>query len=243
MSKPASNESSPVSAPEPKPVAAEKSKYGKRLDAIGIQMSAISEKLEKLLALKIKRTKQNDKTRGFSDVGTQEESVDNSEEKEADQGIEAEVAQLTEILNLLKAQKELNGIFEASKEDGSLKDGKEDEKGGGTFTCDSEEEAQAKIKSIVDAYKKLGFECEVSSSKDGNTTTISVRMPEQFKGKNPLNMSTEELQSARTAMEEEKGGKKGVVVHSPNGSMQPTTIKPMGPELVPGINASSTAQL
>ena len=179
---------------------------------------------------------EKEKIRGFSEGGSSVESeVDDKESL-------AELESLKNKIEILEAQKSLNELFaEALEGDGKdspkLEGGEDDQKGGGKFICQNAEQARATANQIVASYANLGIKCDLSEAMNGGalTITVTVHMPEQFKGKDPLKMSPEELAEIK------EGNKKAAAVEGvvgaeserPGSSCRPTS---------PALQVSPTAQ-
>ncbi|NBV07280.1 MAG: hypothetical protein EBS06_08640 [Proteobacteria bacterium] len=68
-----------------------------------------------------------------------------------------------------------------------------------------QEDMQALLSKIVRAYKELGFDCEAKIAENGKIN-VDVKMPEQFKGQDPLKLSAADLSKAREALTQQKPG-------------------------------------
>lgn len=202
-----------------KPESSKPNKYKQQVDLL----------IKQIADLKVQQN-EKEKIRGFSEGGASVESeVDDKESL-------AELESVKNKIAILEEQKSLNELFaDALEGDGKdspkLEGGEDDQKGGGKFICQDAAQARAVANQIVASYKNLGIDCDLSESMNGGSLTIvvTVHIPEQFKGKDPLKMSPEELAELK------EGNKKGVVaVDGPAGasaeSERPgTACKPTSP--------------
>ncbi len=95
-----------------------------------------------------------------------------------------------------EAQKTLNQTVGDALAKGNLREGDEI-KGGGIFHFSLAQETQNTAIVIAQTYRALGFECDIVSSKDGKSLKVEIHMPEKFKDRNPLEMSSAEILEAQ----------------------------------------------
>ena len=148
---------------------------------------------------------EDEKIRGFTDGGASTEETEEEAEEQIAM-LEAEIKLHEEELEITSAKEVIDEILQEAEKSGALKEvGDSDQKKGGmVFSCESSEDAEKLAKAIAGQFERLGFECDISKSKDGKVITVTVNMPEQFKDKNPLQMSAGELREARDILKNDK---------------------------------------
>lgn len=227
MSKPAAER--PQTEPKAAAKSAEesskpKNKYRRTAEGIDFTLRNLGTKLAELLKKRSDRQDEKDRIKGFTAGGASADVPDSEDDKE----LAAEIAMLQAQEESLKTQQELNEIFDDAVEKGQLQGSDDDGKGGGTFKCDSKDEAMALARSIAVRYEALGFKCDITSSKDGKNITVEIQMPKEFEGKNPLTMSADELQQAKEGVGQE--AKSGAAVGGkPGASPKPTAASAVTP--------------
>jgi hypothetical protein len=129
-------------------------------------------------------------------------------------------ADISSLITNCKAQQELNQILASAKvveeaaakrQEGVIEQGDDvqnERKKGWKLQFSSPQEAQDAADKIAGIYRSLGLKCEVSKTKGG--IEISVHLPENFKGEDPLTMAPKRLQEMKEAAQKENN--KGITV-------------------------------
>jgi len=149
-------------------------KYERRGDGLRAKIEALRD-----LMAKKHRDNEQENNKGFSKGGAQEEV----NEKEAD----AEMAMLEQELSEAQKQQEINNLLLNNECRG-------DEKEGDVIDAGNDK-AMRLAQDIAEKYHELGFQCEISVEE--NNVRVAPIMPQNFKGRDPLEMSSKELQQAR----------------------------------------------
>ncbi len=185
-------------------MAAPKNKYLSRIEGLLVTIGSLDGKLRELAK---RRQNKKEEMRGITEGGASIASPD----ADTDKDLNAQIAAISEQRSAIEAQKYLNQIFEEASKNKILEDGQDDQKGGGSFKCNSLEEASAMAHEIASTYEKLGFKCNIS--RDGNVFKVNVEVPKELVGKDPLAMSADELLKARELKDKK--------LETPNASPKP----------------------
>ncbi len=108
-----------------------------------------------------------------------------------------------EIENVTKTKEEIDEILKGSSEIKSQEISQDGKNKGTIFVCESNDEARQLATKLKGKFESLGLKCDMSESK--NLITITVGMPKEFIGRNPLEMSADDLIVAKNLLENENG--------------------------------------
>lgn len=165
-----------------------------RRNGVRVTIKSLDTKLDAL-----NRQNEKEEMKGFAEGGT---AIDDSEEAE----------DLAEQIAMIERQKteiqerELKKLSEEGiKKDGMRSSAESGEKRAGDEifqSCSSPAETENLAAAVEKKLRALGLKCDISKSK--GVITVTVDMPDRFKGQDPLRMSEDTLREAKEELDSAK---------------------------------------
>lgn len=164
-----------------------------RRNGVRVTLKSLEAKLDAL-----NRQNEKEEVRGFTDGGA---AVDDEEAKDLAEQVAMIEQQKKEI-----QERELKKFIEEGGKEGVVSRGGESSKkeaGDEIFqSCSSFAETENLAAAVEKKFRALGLKCDISKSK--GVITVTVDMPDRFKGQDPLRMSEKTLLEAKEELDSAK---------------------------------------
>jgi hypothetical protein len=165
-----------------------------RRNGVRVTLKSLDAKLNAL-----NRQNEKEEVRGFTDGGV---AIDDEEAKD----LAAQVAMIEQQKKEIRERELKKFVEEGGKEGVVSRGGESSKKGAGDEifqSCSSFAETESLAAAVEKKFRALGLKCDISKSK-GGVITVTVDMPDRFKGQDPLKMSEDMLIKAKEELDSAK---------------------------------------